>query len=283
MVLGLADATWAQPQQKVTYYYVDSQGSVLAEADENGQIVGTRDFTPFGDSLVPAAVSSPSYTGHIIDAESSFLYAQQRYYDPEVGRFLSVDPVGISAGVDRGLNRYWYGNNNPYRYTDPDGRVVTCSATSCVAESHSALEYVVDMASLGAIYTKVLIQNAVQGSQSGPRPSDEVMPTPVPEAGTADSDEGCIYCVAGDATPSGKPYVGSADDLGKRASTATDGRDRTNATKVDTYTKGDRTDRQNKEQKAINERGGKDSLDNKRNEVDPRKWVDRDIPPPPST
>ena len=46
---------------------------------------------------------------------------QQRYYDPIAGRFLSVDPVPASP---ESFNRYWYANNNPYRFTDPDGRMV---------------------------------------------------------------------------------------------------------------------------------------------------------------
>ncbi len=44
---------------------------------------------------------------------------QARYYDPYAGRFLAVDPVQANTGS---FNRYWYANNNPYVYTDPDGR-----------------------------------------------------------------------------------------------------------------------------------------------------------------
>ena len=46
---------------------------------------------------------------------------QQRYYDPSIGRFLSVDPVGVRVGGDN-FNRYGYAANNPYKFTDPDGR-----------------------------------------------------------------------------------------------------------------------------------------------------------------
>src|SRR5690606_32429183 len=46
-------------------------------------------------------------------------YMQQRYYDPETLRFLSPDPVGASA---ESFNAYWYANNNPYTFVDPDGR-----------------------------------------------------------------------------------------------------------------------------------------------------------------
>ena len=48
---------------------------------------------------------------------------QARYYDPMIGRFYSNDPVG-SRDV-HSFNRYAYANNNPYRYTDPDGKAVS--------------------------------------------------------------------------------------------------------------------------------------------------------------
>ncbi|RCS28717.1 hypothetical protein DEO45_16030, partial [Rhodanobacter denitrificans] len=47
------------------------------------------------------------------------------YYDPAVGRFLSIDSVGPSVGNSFNFNRYDYANDNPSRYTDPDGRSIT--------------------------------------------------------------------------------------------------------------------------------------------------------------
>jgi hypothetical protein len=47
---------------------------------------------------------------------------QQRYMDPIAGRFLSVDPVTTDAKTGSSFNRYVYGNNNPYKFKDPDGR-----------------------------------------------------------------------------------------------------------------------------------------------------------------
>lgn len=54
---------------------------------------------------------------------------QQRYYDPVVGRFYSNDPVDMLGHMQKGnptmgFNRYAYANNNPYKYTDPDGRYI---------------------------------------------------------------------------------------------------------------------------------------------------------------
>jgi RHS repeat-associated protein len=53
---------------------------------------------------------------------TSHIYMQARFYDPQVGRFLSTDPVHFSDQSPFTFNRYAYANNNPYRYTDPDGR-----------------------------------------------------------------------------------------------------------------------------------------------------------------
>lgn len=47
---------------------------------------------------------------------------QQRYYDPGIGRFLSNDPMASDTKTGWNFNRYDYANNNPYRFTDPDGR-----------------------------------------------------------------------------------------------------------------------------------------------------------------
>ena len=53
----------------------------------------------------------------------------QRYYDPAIGRFLSVDPVTAYSNPVGAFNRYWYANNNPYKFTDPDGRESACFST----------------------------------------------------------------------------------------------------------------------------------------------------------
>lgn len=39
-------------------------------------------------------------------------------------RWLSVDPVQADPSTGQNFNRYWYGNNNPYKFIDPDGREV---------------------------------------------------------------------------------------------------------------------------------------------------------------
>lgn len=50
---------------------------------------------------------------------------------PATARFLSVDPAPVSPIDGSNFNRYWYANNNPYRYVDPDGRQACGKDTGC--------------------------------------------------------------------------------------------------------------------------------------------------------
>jgi len=68
--------------------------------------------------------------------------------------------------------------------------------------------------------------------------------------------------------------------MAKRQRDTSDGRDRRGAEIVDTYQKGNRSDRRTKEQRAMNERGGVEKLDNKRNEVAREKWESMKIEEP---
>ncbi|WP_242441785.1 RHS repeat-associated core domain-containing protein, partial [Pseudoalteromonas piscicida] len=82
-------------------------------------------YRPFGETLEEAK-DDVGYTGHKFDKELGLSYMQARYYDPVIGRFYSNDPVDTLGHIARenpvhGFNRYIYANNNPYKYTDPNG------------------------------------------------------------------------------------------------------------------------------------------------------------------
>jgi hypothetical protein len=61
---------------------------------------------------------------------------QQRYYDPAIGAFLSVDPAKVNTSTAANFGRYYYATDNPYRFTDPDGRAPAgCGGkTGCVPD-----------------------------------------------------------------------------------------------------------------------------------------------------
>jgi RHS repeat-associated protein len=86
-----------------------------------------------------------------------------------------------------------------------------------------------------------------------------------------DLGSGSVYKVPPERTPSGKPYVGTADDMETRAETATDGRERKLTDVNGQYDLRHRNERREAEQDAIDDAGGLPNLDNKRNEIAPKK------------
>jgi RHS repeat-associated protein len=111
--------------KKVTYYYADPQGSILAETDDGGEVTKRYDYKPYGSGTIDPAEDGPGYTNHVTDIDTGLVYMQARYQDPVPGRFLSPDPVKPSSGDVFSFNRYAYANNNPTTNVDPDGRTVT--------------------------------------------------------------------------------------------------------------------------------------------------------------
>lgn len=121
LVLALG-TTPAMAQTEIRYVHTDAMGSVVALSDEQGNIVERFEYEPYGVVLNQPAHDGIGYTGHVADAATGLVYMQERYYDPVLGRMTSVDPVVVYGGNLQHFNRYAYGYNNPYRYTDPDGR-----------------------------------------------------------------------------------------------------------------------------------------------------------------
>lgn len=124
---GLAHAQ----QSKVIYIYTDLQGTPLAEADAGGNITATFDYKPYGRQVSGNAAAGPAYTGHVTDADVGLVYMQARYYDPDIGRFLSVDPVGPSAGNPAYFNRFSYVGDNPVSRIDPFGKYFCKTKGGC--------------------------------------------------------------------------------------------------------------------------------------------------------
>ena len=121
LVAALA-ASGAQAQTTVEYIHTDALGSPVAVTDASGNVIERSEYAPYGELLNRPQTDGPGYTGHVQDASTGLTYMQQRYYDPGVGRFLSVDPVEADPHSGGLFNRYMYAANNPYTFIDPDGR-----------------------------------------------------------------------------------------------------------------------------------------------------------------
>jgi RHS repeat-associated protein len=177
----------ARPQSSVTtYIYTDPQGTPLAEADGSGAITATYDYRPHGSLALGNPPNGPGYTSHVNDPDTGLVYMQQRYYDPVIGRLLSVDPVGVDGAAAKNFNRYSYADNNPYKYIDPDGRSVTCTQSACYIDSHSVVEAFVDHAIVDVIYIRRVISNARTNNQQ----HSQEQPLPPTNSGSSSSDSG---------------------------------------------------------------------------------------------
>jgi len=112
------------PTNVYTYRYLhtDGLGSAVVETDAAQAVLERSEYEPYGALTNRAEKDDVGYTGHRQDASTGLTYMQQRYYDSQLGRFLSVDPVTAYSNPHGAFNRYWYANDNPYTFKDPDGR-----------------------------------------------------------------------------------------------------------------------------------------------------------------
>lgn len=99
--------------------------------NENGEIVGEYVYDGYGNHTIVkdidgiATLNPFRYRGYFFDTESNLFYLNSRYYDSEVGRFISPDIVSIlddTKGQINGLNLYMYCADNPIIYYDPSGQ-----------------------------------------------------------------------------------------------------------------------------------------------------------------
>ena len=109
--------------EEITYIHTDISGSPMAATDAAGTILWRESYRGYGERWMNQAASAKQtqwFHGKELDA-TGMQYFGARYYDPEIGRFTGIDPVGFQEGNLHSFNRFAYGNNNPIKYIDPDG------------------------------------------------------------------------------------------------------------------------------------------------------------------
>lgn len=106
----------------VEYLHADHRHAVEAATDASGKLVWQGRLDAFGNLVsehgrkgeMPLRLS-----GQYADRETGLYYNVHRYYDPQGGRYLQADPLGIAAG----LNMYAYVLSDPLQKTDPLGLI----------------------------------------------------------------------------------------------------------------------------------------------------------------
>jgi RHS repeat-associated protein len=100
-----------------TYLFTDQLGSVIMLADQTGNVVGTKSYSPYGDvNAVTGTATTPFGFGGGYTDPSGLVYNVARYYDPAIGQFISADPLEGQTGAP-----YRYAKDNPVNGSDPTG------------------------------------------------------------------------------------------------------------------------------------------------------------------
>ncbi|WP_232109590.1 RHS repeat domain-containing protein, partial [Pseudomonas juntendi] len=105
--------------QKVYYFHTDQIGAPLELTDSDGKIVWQATYRSWGaieNLAVNQVEQNLRFPGQYFDSEAGLHYNTFRFYDAELGRFLSQDPIGLAGGV----NVYLYAEN-PVQQIDPLG------------------------------------------------------------------------------------------------------------------------------------------------------------------
>ena len=114
-------ATFAE-DEAIAWLQANHLGAPELVTGADGRVLWRATYAPFG----AATVENQGFTlnlrlpGQYFDAETGLHYNRARYYDPELGQYLTPDPLGTPDGP----NPYAYVAFNPLRHVDPDGLVL---------------------------------------------------------------------------------------------------------------------------------------------------------------
>ena len=125
------------------YYYIkNAQGDIIGITDAAGNPVVAYSYDAWGRLLDTAGTLASTigaynplrYRGYVYDPETGLYYLQSRYYDPEMGRFISADAYVSTGQGFVGNNMFVYCNNDPTNALDLNGKktyafIITLNAT----------------------------------------------------------------------------------------------------------------------------------------------------------
>jgi RHS repeat-associated protein len=109
-----------KPGEAVYYYHNDHLGTPQVLTDDTQTIVWKAVYTPFGNAVASIqTIENPfRFPGQYYDSETGLHYNYFRYYNPQTGRYINPDPIGLEGGIN--LFAYVV---NPINWIDPEGLV----------------------------------------------------------------------------------------------------------------------------------------------------------------
>jgi RHS repeat-associated protein len=126
-----------RPGEGTSWYLTDRLGTIRDIANAVGNLANSIDYDSFGEILGqtnPSAGDRFTFAGREFDSETDLYYNRARYYDANLGRFISQDPIGF-AGQDSNLYRYV--GNNPVNASDSFGFIAALEYKSILNETVS--------------------------------------------------------------------------------------------------------------------------------------------------
>ena len=107
----------------VYFIHGDHLGSTSLTTDQNGAVFAETRYLPFGEERWTGGTQPTdfTFTGQRADSYIKLMEMGARWYDPQIGRWISPDSIIPDPGNPQSLNRYSYVYNRPLAYIDEDG------------------------------------------------------------------------------------------------------------------------------------------------------------------
>jgi len=122
------------------YIHNDHLGTPQKLSNNTGAVVWSADYDPYGNATVNEDVDNNGsrvtfnlrFPGQYYDGETGLHYNYFRYYDPQTGRYITSDPIGLQGG----LNTYGYVGGNPANRYDAKGLFWNCNTYDGVCKHY---------------------------------------------------------------------------------------------------------------------------------------------------
>ncbi len=143
-----------------SYFHPDALGSTRALTNAAGVVTDTYDYDAYGNLVGGSGGTTNEFlfTGEQTDPSTGLTYLRARYYDPEIARFISPDPVPADLFNPQTLNRYAYVTNNPLNMVDPNGEfgLVSVSISISIVSVLSTIAYTQVYKPAKDVYDKII-------------------------------------------------------------------------------------------------------------------------------
>ena len=115
---GIDNKLRTQTGSNISYFLADHLGSTNGLANLTGNLIASNFYDSFGNSSNSTFPNRYQFTGRELDSFTGLQFSRARWYDPNLGRFISTDPIGFGGGD---INLYGYVRNQPLWFRDPMG------------------------------------------------------------------------------------------------------------------------------------------------------------------